>query len=125
MQWDWMLWQCFYPTIQQAVVIGLSIVGPCIVLRLLVLFSGLQQKVLNSIATALGILVLWWYYNTSVAYFAVLCGVVYTLLLVISKRRGAVVSIACVAFILSWYICTNIVVHVHVHAPLYLIAVCS
>lgn len=97
-----MLWQCFYPTLQQGVAIGLSIVGPCVLLRLLVLRSGLQQKALNSLATALGVLVLWWYYNTNVAYFAVLCGVVYTLLLVAHRRKGIVVSIACIVFILSW-----------------------
>lgn len=98
-----MLWQCFYPTVQQAVVVGLSIVCPCILLRLLVLYSGLQRRVLNILAAVLGCVVLWWYYNTSVAYFAVLCGVIYTLLLVVHRQRGAVVSVACVLFILLWY----------------------
>lgn len=98
-----MLRQCFYPTVQQAVVIGLSIVCPCILLRLLVLYSGFQRRVLNTLATVLGGMVLWGYYNTSVTYFAVLCGVVYTLLLVVHRRKGAVVSIASILFILSWY----------------------
>ena len=105
MHWEWMLWQCFYPTVQQAVGIGLSIIGPCILLRFLVLYSGLTQNILNILATILGILVIWWYYYTSVVYFIVLCGVVYTLLSVVQQRRGAVVSFACVAFILSWYVC--------------------
>lgn len=103
MQWNWILWQCFYPTVQQAVLVGLSIVCPCILLRLLVLYSGFQRSVLNILATVVGCMVLWWYYNTSVVYFAVLCGIVYTLLLVVHRQRGAVVSVACVLFILSWY----------------------
>ena len=98
-----MLRQCFYPTVQQAVAVGLSIVGPCVLLRLLVLYSGLHQKLLNSVATALGLLVLWWYYNTSVIYFVVLCGIVYALLVAVHRQRGAVVSVACVVFIFSWY----------------------
>lgn len=98
-----MLWQCFYPTVQQAVVIGISIVCPCILLRLLVLYSGFQRSVLNILASVLGCMILWWYYNASVTYFAVLCGVVYTLLLVVHRQRGAAVSIASILFILSWY----------------------
>ena len=103
-----MLWQCFYPTLQQAVAIGLSVVGPCILLRLLVLFSGLQQRALNVIATVLGLSVLWWYYKTSIVYFCGICVITYALLACVGRGRGAVVSIACIAYILSWYVYTPV-----------------
>ena len=102
MHWEWMVWQCFYPTIQQGVGIGIAVVAPCILLRLLVLYSGLKQTTLNILATVLGILILWWFYNTSLSYFLLLCALVYILLLVIPQRKGAAVSLFCVVFIFSW-----------------------
>lgn len=104
MQWSWMIQQCFYPTLQQAIAIGLSILCPCILLRLLVLVSGLQQRALNTIATILGIVILWWYYNTSVVYFVGLCVITYILLTYVNRGRGAVVSIVCVVYIFAWYV---------------------
>ena len=106
MQWSWMLNKCFYPTFNQGIAVGLSVVAPSILLRLLVLFSGLQQRVLNVISTLLGVLVLWWYYERSVAYFIVLCGIVYPLLALVPKGKGALVSISCLIFIFAWYIQT-------------------
>lgn len=81
---------------------SLSILGPSVFLRIIVLYSGLSNRLVNTLASVLGIFVLWWFYSTSVTYFLVLCGIVYTLLLMVRQQRGAVVAVGCVAFILSW-----------------------
>jgi porcupine-like protein len=99
MQWSWMLHKCFQPTVQQAFAVGLSVVAPSLLLRLLVLYSGLQKRIISVVATVLGLLVLWWYYERSVAYFIVLCGIVYPLFALVPRGRGALIAIVCVVFI--------------------------
>ena len=102
MEWNWIVWFCFFPTVQQAFLVSLSILGPSLFLRIVVLYSGVSTRLVNSIATVLGILVLWWFYSASLAYFILLCAIVYPLLLMPNQKKGAVVVFACVAFIILW-----------------------
>ena len=97
-----MVWTCFFPTIHQALLVSLSILGPSIFLRTIVLYSGLPVRLVNTFASVLGIFVLWWFYSNSVTYFLVLCGIAYTLLLTVHWQKGAVIAVGCIAFILSW-----------------------
>lgn len=97
-----MVWTCFFPTVHQAFLVSLSILGPSLLLRIVVLYGGLPVRLVNTLASVLGIFVLWWFYSTSVTFFLVLCGIVYMLLLTVHKQRGAVIAVGCVTFILLW-----------------------
>lgn len=93
---------CFLPTVYQGVVVALPLLGSSLLLRLLVAWSSLSRETLNNIATLLGLYVLWWYYEASVAYFIILGVLVYIALLVSGRCKGIAVSAVAIAFILAW-----------------------
>eukprot|EP00731_Ephydatia_muelleri_P024150 Em0016g421a len=97
----WTVEGCFIPTVYQGVVVALPLLGSSLVLRLLVAWSSLSRETLNNIATLLGLYVLWWYYEASVAYFIALGVLVYIALLVSGRWKGIVVSAIAITFILA------------------------
>lgn len=98
----WTVEGCFLPTVYQGVVVALPLLGSNLMLRLLVSWSSLSRETLNNISTLLGLYVLWWYYEASVAYFITLGVLVYIALLISGRWRGIVVSAIAIAFILAW-----------------------
>ncbi len=93
---------CFLPTVHQGVLISLPLLSTGLLLRLCVVTGVLGRAPLSTLATILGLYILWWFYESSVLYFIFLCVLVYVLLLVVGRHRGAVVGAVCVAFIVVW-----------------------
>lgn len=97
----WTVEGCFLPTIYQGIIVALPLLGSSLLLRLLVAWSSLSRETLNNIAALLGLYVLWWYYEASVAYFIILGVLVYITLLVSGRWKGVVVSAVAIVFILA------------------------
>ena len=76
-----------------------------VVLRACVLWIPMHRVLLDSLATTLGVAVLWWFYETSTVYFLILAVLIYFILTVVpSGKRGVSVGGVCVLFIVIWYI---------------------
>ena len=102
MDWAWIFWDCFVPSLRQGALIALPLLLPSLLLRLVAQWRGVTSTVLNILASGLGLGVLWWYYQNSVAYFVVLSLVIYAVLLSGVRRKGVAVAGLCVAFIVAW-----------------------
>ena len=105
--WWWLaklwLFSCMLPTLYQGIQITLPVLFTALLLRLIVLWGRFHEVTLNTLATVLGLFILWWFYGSSVMYFIILCVLVYALLMV-SSQKGVTVSAVSVIFILSWYV---------------------
>ena len=91
------------PTLVQGVLFSCPLLVVGLLIRVLLrLWTNVSHLVVNTFASVLGILVLWWYYNESVVYFVVLCGIVYGELLLLHQRRGIIIGVSSVIFIFTW-----------------------
>lgn len=102
MAFRWVLYSCFQPTLYQGALISLPLLLFAFLLRVLVRWVKLNPVLLNGIASVLGVFVLWWFYSNGVVYFVVLCVLVYGVLVLARKHRGAIVSVVSVFFLLFW-----------------------
>ena len=98
---QWIIRNCLGPTLYQGVLISLPMLATSLLLRLCVLSGTFHYTTMNTLATILGYYILWWFYGTSVAYFVVLCVLVYVVL-AMSRRKGAMVGAVSMAFLLLW-----------------------
>ena len=100
-------WDCISPTVQQGAYLSSPILASCLAIRLLV-FLPVHRLVHECVASALGLYVVWWYFEASLVYLLVLIALVYALLLIVPQdKRGLVVGGACVLYSVIWYIyCT-------------------
>lgn len=97
-------WTCFLPTIYQGVLISLPLLSTGLLVRLCARTRLVGHLPLSTLSTTLGMYVLWQFYGSSVAYFILLSVLVYVLLLVVGRFRGAAVGTVCVAFIVIWWV---------------------
>ena len=103
MDLNWILYNCMVPTVVQGVLFSCPLLVVGLLIRLLVrLWTNVNHLFVNILASVMGILVLWWYYNESVIYFVVLCGIVYGELLLLRRHRGVVIGVSSVIFIFTW-----------------------
>lgn len=86
MDWSWIAQECFIPTVQQGAVAIAPVILASLLIRLAVPLC-LPHLILDAIAAVLGVLILWWYYETQFIYFIVLSAFTY-LFLVAPWERG-------------------------------------
>ena len=99
---QWIIWSCLGPTLYQGLLITLPMLASSLLLRLCVTSGVFHRTVMNTLAALLGLYILWWFYDTGVTYFVVLCVLVYLLLLVMRGHRGVLVGAVSVLFLLVW-----------------------
>lgn len=110
----WIVHDCFIPTLQSAGYITLPALASALFIRLLVLVvpkgaDGAGSRLfLDTVATILGLIVLWFYYETSIVFFIILALIIYVMILFIpSGKRGIIVGGVSVIYIVLWYVYFN------------------
>lgn len=101
----WIVHDCFVPTLLSAGYITSPVLVSSLFLRVLVLVLPKGSRLLlDTIATILGLVVLWWYYEASVIFFIILAIAIYFMILLIPLgKRGALVGGVSVVYIILWY----------------------
>lgn len=102
MDLHWTLHSCIVPVTIQGVQITLPLIATSIFIRLCVTWGGLSSVVVNSLATVLGVGTLWMFYDTGVVYFILLSLLVYVFLNGVTKHKGVIITIICIAFLTIW-----------------------
>jgi hypothetical protein len=94
---------CLGPTTWQTMEVAAKLFSLCLILRVLLLLSiPTRMKHLVSCLTGIATFVIFFSENSMVYHLLALCAGGYMLLLIVAKHKGAVVSLFCVAFLLTW-----------------------
>ena len=105
MNLEWIIFYCMVPTLFQGVIFSLPLLVSGLLLRVLVRqWTRMNLLVVNILASAIGLWVLWWYYGGGVVYFISLCGIIYGELVLLRHHRGAIIGFTSVMFLIVWYI---------------------
>ena len=100
---QWILFGCTLPTLQQGALISVPLLVSGITVRVCVLLK-FPSALVHAIVAAMGVYLLWFFYSTGMVYFFILCGIVYAMLLIIRRNRGLLIGGVSLAFLLIWYV---------------------
>ncbi len=96
---NWIVYSCMVPTLQQGALISGPLLMSGILVRLCV-FLNFADDIIHALVAMMGMYVLWFFYSNGIIYFLSLCGAVYIVLLAVHRHKGIIIAMISLAFLL-------------------------